>query len=78
MPKIKITAGTPAVIISLFFTERHAISALILRRIALVGTNQNSLQRAVVCFVAVMCALMNSTLNTLVCIAVHNDLLLFL
>ncbi len=62
----------------LFFAEGHTVGALILGGIALMGTYQNPLQRAVVCFVAVVSALMNSTLDALVGIAVHDLFLLFL
>ena len=36
------------------------------------GTNQNPLQRAEVCILAMMLALLNSTLNALVCMAIHS------
>ena len=36
------------------------------------GTNQNPLQGAEVCILAVMGALLNSTLNALVCMAIHG------
>jgi len=63
---------------SLFLTEGHAVGALILGGICLMGANQNPLQRTVVCFVTVVCALLNSTLNALVCVAIHSSFLLFL
>ena len=61
----------------LFLTEGHTVGALILGGIPFVSTNQNALQRAVVSFVAVMCALMDSTFDALICIAVHALILLF-
>ena len=36
------------------------------------GTNQNSIQRAEVCILAMMRALLNSTFDALVCIAIHS------
>ena len=62
----------------LFLAEGHTIGTLVLGGIALMGTYQDPLQRAVVCFVAVVSALMNSTLDALVGIAVHDLFLLFL
>ena len=40
------------------------------------GTNQDPLQTAEVRILAVMGALLNSTLNALVCMAIHGDILL--
>jgi hypothetical protein len=42
------------------------------------GTNQNPLQGAEVSVLAVMGALLNSTLNALVCMAIHSVILLIL
>ena len=36
------------------------------------GTNQDAVQRAEVGFLAMMCALLDSTLNALVCMTVHR------
>ena len=41
------------------------------------GSNQDALQGAIVCLVAVVGALMNSTLDALIGIAIHNRFLLF-
>ena len=40
------------------------------------GAHQNAVQRAEVCILAMVGALLNSTLNALVCVATHRDLLL--
>jgi hypothetical protein len=61
----------------LFLTEGHTVGTLILGGVAFVRTYQDTLQRAVVGFIAVVNALVDSTLNTLVCIAVHVLFLLF-
>ena len=36
------------------------------------GAHQNALQRTEICVLAMMCALLNSTLNRLVCMAIHS------
>lgn len=51
--------------------KRKAVGALIHGGIALVRTNLDLVQRAVVLQITVMCALANCTFNSLVCIAVH-------
>ena len=61
----------------LFLTEGHAVGALILGGVSLMGTDQDALQRAVIRFVAVMGTLMNGTLDALVGIAIHSLFLLF-
>ena len=58
--------------------EGLAVSALILSGCSLVGAHQNALQRAEVCVLTVMGALLNSTLNGLVCMAIHSVILLIL
>ena len=63
--------------VSLLLAEGLAVGTLILGRIGLVGTHQNALQRAEVCFIAMMRALMDSAFDALVCIAVHSLRLLF-
>ena len=60
----------------LFLFEGQAIGALVHGGICLVGTNHNTFQGAVVCLVAVMCALLNGTFDALVSIAVHSPFLL--
>ena len=51
--------------------EGHAISALLLGRVGLVGTHQDAVQRAVVGLVAVVSAGLDSALDALVGILVH-------
>ena len=60
----------------LLLLEGHAVSALIHSGIAFMGAHQNTIQRAVVSAVAVMCALLHGAFDTLVCIAVHCSFLL--
>ena len=54
--------------------EGHAISALLLGRVGLVGTHQDAVQRTVVGLVAVMGTLGNGAFDALIGIAVHNTL----
>ena len=62
--------------ILLLLTEGLTVSTLIHSRICLMGANQDPLQGAVVCVFAVMCALRNSTFDTLIRVTIHNDILL--
>lgn len=57
--------------ICLFFTKTQAIRALILRRIALMGAHQNTVQRTIIDIRAVIRAVLNGTFNTL--IHVHRN-----
>ena len=59
-------------------TEGLAVGALVCGGIGLVSTNQDPIQGAVVCLLAVMLALLNGTFNTLVCMAIHNQVPPFL
>ena len=61
----------------LLLTEGHAVSALIHGRVCLMGAYQDLVQGAVVLLVTVMGALLDSALDALVGIAVHNRFLLF-
>ena len=60
----------------LLLAEGLAVGALVHGRIGLMGTYQNTLQRAVVCVSAMVGALRNSTLDTLVSMAAHSQFLL--
>ena len=60
----------------LFLPEGLAVSALIHSGITLVGTYQNVIQSAVVAVITVVCALLNGAFNALICVAIHNDILL--
>ena len=57
-------------------TEGFAVSTLVSSGIGLMGTNQDPLQTAEVRILAVMGALLNGTLNALVCMTIHGVLLL--
>ena len=61
---------------SLLLTEGHAVGALIHGGVSLVGADENAIQRAVVCVLAMVSALTNSTLDTLVGMAIHIGFLL--
>ena len=52
--------------------EGLAVGALVLSGVHLVGTHQNPVQRAVVLILAMVCALLNSTLDTLIGMTVHK------
>ena len=56
----------------LLLAEGLAVGTLFLGGICLVGTHQNTLQRAEVRIVAVVCALMDGALNALICMAIHS------
>ena len=58
------------------FPEGHAVGALVHSGITLMGAHQDSLQRTVVLLPTVVCALLDGTLNALVCVTVHVFLLL--
>ena len=62
--------------IKLLFPEGHAVGTLVHGGIGLVGAHQNPVQGAVVLIFAVVCALMNSAFDALVCVAIHIDILL--
>ena len=61
----------------LLLAEGLAVSALVHGGVALVGADQNTVQSAEVCILAVVSALLNGALNALVCFAIHNQFLLF-
>ena len=63
--------------VSSLLTEGLAIGALVSSGIDLMGADQNPLQGAEICVLAVMLALRNGTLNALVCMAIHDGILLF-
>ena len=56
----------------LLLAEGHAVGALILGRIGLMGANQDLVQGAVICLVTVVSALGHSAGNALVHIGVHS------
>ena len=62
----------------LLLAEGLAVGALVRSGIGLVGTHQNAIQRAVIRFLAMMLALLNSTLNALVGMTIHSVILLLL
>jgi len=63
--------------VRLLLAEGLAVGALVCGGIGLVSTDQDPLQRAVICILAVVLALLDSTLNALVCMAIHGVILLF-
>ena len=52
--------------------EGLAVGALVHSGVGLMGANQNPLQGAVIGILAMMGTLLNSTLNRLVCMAIHS------
>ena len=56
----------------LLLAEGLAVGALVSSGVGLVSTNQNPLQGAEIGILAVMGALLDSTLNALVCMAIHR------
>ena len=71
-------AASAAAFDSLLLAEGLAVGALVLSGVCLMGTHQNTVQRTVVGIAAVVCALLDSTLDRLVSMAVHVIFLLFL
>ena len=62
----------------LLLSEGHTVGALIHCGAGLVGAHQNLVQRAVVLVLAVVCAVLNGTFDTLVSVVVHLKILLFI
>ena len=62
----------------LLLAEGHTVGALIHRGAGLVGAHQNLVQRAVVLVLAVVCAVLDGTFDTLVGVVVHLKILLFI
>ena len=69
-------ATSAAAFDSLLLAEGLTVGALVLSGVCLMGTHQNTVQRAVVLAVAMVCALLDGTLDTLICMAVHVRFLL--
>ena len=70
--KRKIRRRLPPYLSSSLLAEGLAVGALIHSGIGLMGADQDPLQGAVIGILAVMCTLLNSTLNRLVCMAIHS------
>ena len=68
----------PPYSVALLLAEGLAVGTLIGSGIHLMGAHQNSFQRAIICILAVMLALLDSTLNALVCMTIHSDILLLI
>ena len=71
---VRSPAGNDSV--SSLLAEGLAVGALVCGGIGLVGAHQDPVQRAVICLLAMVLALLNSTLNALVCMTVHGIILL--
>ena len=67
---------TPPHCPTLLLAEGLAVRALIHGGILLMGADQDLVQRTVVLSLAMMGALLNGALNALVCMAIHNPILL--
>ena len=74
--KRKIRRLLPPYLWVSLLAEGLAVGALVLSRRSLVGAHQNTLQRAEVCVLAVILALLNSALNALICMTIHSVILL--
>ena len=61
---------------ALLLAEGHAVSALVLGGICLMGTHHDLIQRAVVLLIAMMCTLADSAFDGFVGMAVHKNSLL--
>lgn len=69
--KSKKECGGKATAKKSLFPERHTVGALVNGGVGFVGANQDLLQRAEVCIFAMMSTLLDSTLDALICMAVH-------
>lgn len=63
----------------LFQFKRLTVGTLVHSRVEFVGTNGNAVKRAVVLILAMVCALLDSTFDALVCMALFHgyNLLLY-
>ena len=55
----------------IFGLKAHAIGALFLGRVTLMGSDCNAVQRAIILSIAVVCALGNRAFDALICVCVH-------
>ena len=76
--KKRIAAAKAAATIPLLLAEGLAVSALVHGGVTLMGANQDPVQGAIVCLIAMMGALCYGTFDALVCVTVHTFLLLLL
>ena len=70
--KRKIRRRVPPYSMFSLLTEGLAVGTLIHSGIGLMGTYQNPFQRTEVGILAMLCTLMNSTLNALVCMTINT------
>jgi hypothetical protein len=68
----KCGGRSPPLPIFLLSAEGSAVGALVDSRVSLVGTNQDSLQRAIVGIIAVISTLVDSAFDALVCMTAHK------
>ena len=61
---------------ALFLFEGQAISALIHGGVRFIGTNHDTVQRAVICLITMMGTLSYGAFDALVCMAIHVPFLL--
>ena len=64
--------------IKLLFPEGHAVGALVHSGIGFVGAHQDPVQGAVVLILTVVRTLLNGAFDALVCVIIHNDILLLM
>jgi len=74
--KAKIRRHRPPYSAALLFTEGLAVGTLVSSGVHFMSTHQDPLQRAVIGILTVMLTLLNSTLNALICMAIHGFILL--
>ena len=55
----------------LLSAEGHTVGALVHGGVTFVSADQDTVQSAVVCILAVVSALMNGAFNALICLAIH-------
>ena len=74
--KRKIRRQSPPYLRFSLLAEGLTVGALVHGGICLMGTYQDPLQRAEISILAMVGALLNGTLNALVCMAIHGYILL--
>ena len=71
LPRQDKIAAANAAAARLLLAEGLTVGALVHGRVSLMATNQDSIQRAEVLSVAVVCTLLNGALDALIGIAIH-------
>ena len=71
IPACGLVRNDTILLLFLLHTEGLAVGALVLGGVCLVGAHQDPLQRTEIGILTMVSALLNGTLNALVCVAIH-------